>query len=249
MRERLARVLGELRHPRRPLLLTVGLVLGFTLMLAGQLRPPDPESRLPERYRLAALIERQQLDTARHKSQVELLRKQLEQERLRGSSQQAGLSEGARSISQASIQAGLVPVTGPGFTVTLDDSTLADSPTGNVNDLVIHSQDVQAVVNSMWSAGAEAVSINGQRVVSTSAILCVGNTLLLNGTVYAPPYEISAIGANRANFNSNELIRRLKTDTERYSLGFSVGRDQKLNIPAYSGSTKPLYAKPIAEKQ
>jgi uncharacterized protein YlxW (UPF0749 family) len=70
---------------------------------------------------------------------------------------------------------------------TPDDSSLRQLPTGNLNDLVIHSQDVQAVVNGLWKAGAEAVAINGQRLVSTSAVLCVGNTLLLNGTVHSPP--------------------------------------------------------------
>src|SRR5436189_127421 len=75
---------------------------------------------------------------------------------------------------------GLAAMRGPGLKVTLDDSKLDKPPAGNVNDLVIHSQDVQAVVNALWQAGAEAVAINGQRLVGTSAVLCVGNTLLLN---------------------------------------------------------------------
>ncbi len=91
---------------------------------------------------------------------------------------------------------GLVAAEGPGLVVTLDDSTDEESPSGNLNDLVIHSQDVQAVANGLWAAGAEALAVNGQRVVPTSAVLCVGNTLLINGTVHSPPFRFTALGAN-----------------------------------------------------
>jgi len=96
------------------------------------------------------------------------------------------------------------------------------SPSGNLNDLVIHSQDVQAVVNALWRAGAEAVAINGQRLVGTSAVLCVGNTLLLNGTVHSPPYEIAAIGAGRDKFEDDRLVRRLHDDADAFGLRFSI---------------------------
>src|SRR5205807_9178206 len=98
--------------------------------------------------------------------------------------------------------------------VVLDDSDLKHSPSGNVNDLVIHSQDVQAVVNALWRSGAEAVSINKERLVSTSAVLCVGNTLLLNGTVHSPPYDIVAIGATRDRFDADPLVDQLHEDAD-----------------------------------
>lgn len=85
-------------------------------------------------------------------------------------------------------------LSGPGVVVTLDDSDLARSPSGDPNDLIIHERDIQTVVNALWSAGAEAVAVNGQRLTSASAVRCAGNTLLLHGTVHSPPYEILAIG-------------------------------------------------------
>ena len=60
--------------------------------------------------------------------------------------------------------------------------------------LVVHQQDIQAVVNALWSGGAEAMTIQGQRVIATTGIKCVGNTVVLHGVPYAPPYVISAIG-------------------------------------------------------
>jgi uncharacterized protein YlxW (UPF0749 family) len=128
--------------------------------------------------------------------------------------------------------------------VTLDDSSLDEAPTGNVNDLVIHSQDVQAAVNALWHAGAEAVAINGQRLVGTSAVLCVGNTLLLNGTVHSPPYVISALGADRNKFEADLLVSRLHEDAKNFGLKFSVRSVNAVTIAAYDGSTTPKYARP-----
>lgn len=78
---------------------------------------------------------------------------------------------------------------------------LSDARTGGripdgytVDDVVVHQQDVQAVVNALWAAGAEAMTIQDQRVIATSAVRCVGNTLILQGRVYSPPYVITAIG-------------------------------------------------------
>ena len=127
--------------------------------------------------------------------EVDDLRLDVDRVRRVAAGTQAGTAGLQTQVDEIALAAGLVAVTGPGVEVSLDDSSLEESPSGNINDLVIHSQDVQAVVNSLWRSGAEAMSINGQRLVSTSAVLCVGNTLLLNGTVHSPPYVVRAIGA------------------------------------------------------
>jgi uncharacterized protein YlxW (UPF0749 family) len=230
------------RFPRRPLLVVVGAVLGFLVVVATQLHPADPESRLPERFRLTALIQRQQRENDEQRSAVEDLERQLASERTRGQSGDAESVKRQRQLDAMGLTAGLVSMRGQGFVVSLDDSSLAASPTGNVNDLVIHSQDVQAVVNGLWEAGAEAISINGQRLVSSSAVLCVGNTLLINGTVNAPPYEVTAIGADRTQFLDDALVRQLRADAERFSLHFSIGGLKQVEVPKYSGSVTPKYA-------
>ena len=84
-------------------------------------------------------------------------------------------------------------------TVTLDDAPRADQRSdlaagARPDDLVIHQQDVQGVVNALWAGGAEAMTIMGQRVVATTAVRCVGNTLLLHGRVYSPPFVVTAVG-------------------------------------------------------
>ena len=83
--------------------------------------------------------------------------------------------------------------------------TLSDAPKSEVDraakdgdttadQLVVHQQDIQAVVNALWSGGAEAMTLQKQRVVSTTGIKCVGNTVVLHGVPYAPPYVITAVG-------------------------------------------------------
>jgi uncharacterized protein YlxW (UPF0749 family) len=219
--------------------------MGFLLATAMRARPADPEARLPQRYRLADLIDQQERATAELRTRVADLRDQVAT--LRAARPAFGPGTGRQQeLRSASLAAGLVAVRGPGLRVTLDDSDKPESPSGNVNDLVIHSQDVQAVVNALWRAGAEAMSINGQRLVGTSAVLCVGNTLLLNGTVHSPPYVVSAIGASRDRFDNDRLVRRFRENVSTFSLVFTVERKAKLELPAYRGSTKFTYARPVS---
>jgi uncharacterized protein YlxW (UPF0749 family) len=231
---------------RSPAILVAAMLMAFLAVLAFRVRPADPETRLPARYRLADLIEQQQQSALQLREEVARLRAQVDAERAAGAGLEGGAAQQAEIVADTSTIAGLSAVTGPGLEVTLTDSKLAAAPGGgNVNDLVIHSQDVQAVVNALWRSGAEAISINGQRLVSTSAVLCVGNTLLLNGTVHSPPYAIKAVGASRDRFETDRLVRRLKQDAGTFGLGFSVTRQAKLELPAYRGSTKFTYARPV----
>ena len=217
-------------------------LIGFLFMTAIRSHPASPEARLPRQYRLAALIERQQRTAAELRSEVEHLRKDVATASLGPNSAEAAARASAMRSSR--LAAGLIAVKGPGMRVELADSSLKDSPSGDVNDLVIHSSDVQAVVNALWRSGAEAMSINGQRLVSTSAVLCVGNTLLLNGTVHSPPYVVSALGADRNKFNEDALIIRLRRDAEDFGLKLSIRSVGNVNIPAYDGSAAPKYARP-----
>lgn len=230
----------------RTLVVVACALFGFLTVVAVRTRPADPEARLPQRFRLAGLIEREQRSTAELRTTVEALRRQVADLRSQTTGRQAGAQAVAADIDAASLTAGLVPVRGPGLRVTLDDSQRDPAADVDVNDLVIHSQDVQAVVNALWRAGAEAIDINGQRLVATSAVLCVGNTLLLNGTVHSPPYAVSAIGATRDRFEGDALVRRLHDDAKAFGLRFSVSHENDLEVPAYHGAAEVRLAKPAA---
>jgi uncharacterized protein YlxW (UPF0749 family) len=87
---------------------------------------------------------------------------------------------------------------GPGLVVTLTDAKRDAEGRfprdASPDDLVVHQQDIQGVLNALWSAGAEGIQMQDQRLIATSAPRCVGNTLLLHGRTYSPPYVITAIG-------------------------------------------------------
>jgi uncharacterized protein YlxW (UPF0749 family) len=148
------------------------------------------------------------------------------------------------------LPAGLEAVTGPGLTVRLDDAPNTDSgslPAGaGVDDVVVHQQDVQAVVNALWAGGAEAMTIMGQRVIGTTAVRCVGNTLYLHGREYSPPFTIKVIGDRnlmRASLNQSPGVQAFQDAAIRWGLGYAVtDAGSKLSLPAYSEPPSLAYA-------
>lgn len=146
-------------------------------------------------------------------------------------------------ITQLERQAGLAPVTGSALQIFLDDAPRvpgSEIPAGfGPDDLIVHQQDVQAVVNAFWRGGATAVSVMDQRIISTSAIRCVGNTLYLQGRVYSPPFKITAIG-NTAELqlaiNNEPGVQTYKQYVERLNLGWKVNVLNEITLPAWEGS-------------
>ncbi|MDQ2836129.1 MAG: DUF881 domain-containing protein [Actinomycetota bacterium] len=145
------------------------------------------------------------------------------------------------------VPAGLVAMTGPGLTLTLDDAHPAVEPTDpdEANAIVVHQSDMQAAVNALWAGGAEAIMVMDQRLVQTSAIRCVGNTLLLNGRVYSPPFSIAAIGpagSMRAALNRSAGLRQYRKDADTYGLGYDLNGEGKISVPAYDAPIGLSYA-------
>jgi uncharacterized protein YlxW (UPF0749 family) len=233
------------RPPGRPLLAVACVLVGFLAVVTVRGRPSVPVGRLPRQFVLAGLIDRQQQTAVQLRKQVDVLRRQIDAIQADEASRRSSLAGQQQQLQRADLLAGLVAVRGPGIRVVLDDSNRRTWPTGNVNDLVIHSQDIQAVVNAMWRAGAEAIAVNDERLVSTSAVLCVGNTLLLNGTVRSPPYRIAAVGAARDRFDADALVKALHDQANTFGLLFSIFADANVAVPAYRGGTGLRYARRI----
>jgi uncharacterized protein YlxW (UPF0749 family) len=149
-------------------------------------------------------------------------------------------------LAQRSMQAGLRPVTGPAVTVSLNDAPADVAPEGVDADLlVVHQQDIQAIVNLLWAGGAEAMTIQGQRVISTTGIKCVGNTVILHGVPYGPPYRISAIGNQKRLqrvLETSEFVRIYREYVDRFRLGYEVRTDARVRFPAYRGALDLQYA-------
>ena len=156
---------------------------------------------------------------------------------------------GLPDLTAAAQRADSAAVTGPAVTVVLTDAPASVQPAGVDADLlVVHQQDIQAVANALWSGGAEAMTIQGQRVSSRTGIKCVGNTVVLHGVPYAPPYRITAIG------DAARLERALRTSpyltlyrqyVDAYRLGYDVSRQPRVEMPAYTGPSEFSHAQAV----
>ena len=158
-----------------------------------------------------------------------------------------------RHVARLEDPAGLVPRSGPGLTVTLSDAPedVINNTTRDLNYLVVHQQDIQAVVNAMWGAGATAVTVQGQRVVSTTGIKCEGNAVQLQGVPYSQPYRISAVGDQTALLNAIDSDRYLQVYREQaadpsISVGWDLQLEDSVTAPAYDGLLDLNYAKPLS---
>ena len=157
-----------------------------------------------------------------------------------------------REIEALKDPAGLEPRTGPGLTVTLSDAPedVINSTTGNVNLLLVHQQDIQAVVNALWKGGATAVTVEGQRIVSTTGIKCEGNAVQLQGVPYPQPYEIQAVGDQGALLTAIEEDPYLQTYREQaadpaISVGWDLDLESSVTAPAYDGLLDLSFAVPL----
>jgi uncharacterized protein YlxW (UPF0749 family) len=157
-----------------------------------------------------------------------------------------------KRIQKLADPAGLVPRTGPGVTVTLSDAPeeVINNTTRDLNYLVVHQQDIQAVVNAMWKAGAEAVTVQGQRVVTTTGIKCEGNAVQLQGVPYSQPYVISAVGdqtelLNEIGNDSYLKVYREQAADPSISVGWDLQLEDSITAPAYDGLLDLSYAKPL----
>ncbi|MFF9918839.1 DUF881 domain-containing protein [Streptomyces globisporus] len=155
-----------------------------------------------------------------------------------------------KALEQA---AGTTKITGDSVSVTLNDAPPDATanpgyPEPQPNDLVIHQQDLQAVVNALWQGGARGIQVMDQRLISTSAVRCVGNTLILQGRVYSPPYKVTAVGDPgklKQALNSSTAIQNYLLYVKAYGLGWKVDEDEAVTLPGYSGTVDLHHAQPV----
>lgn len=233
-----------------------GILLPTVLLIAGMLFATSARTSSGYDLRGGRVDELQQLISARTGAVESAQRRAADlQDQIDQATQNRAQSDSRLRDPQARADAlrnpvGLLAVVGPGITVHMDDAPRdADGslPEGaGVSDVVVHQQDVQAVVNALWAGGAEAMTLMGERVISTSAVRCVGNTLLLHGRTYSPPFVITAIGDTsrmQTSLNSSPGVALFRTAATRFGLGYRVTVEAgEVRLPAYRGPTSMSYA-------
>jgi len=214
----------------------VCVVLGF--MLAVQFRTTqDIRSSVPFQ-RIEDLSQR----LTQTEKEREILLKQVNELR-----QAAESGSATKENENAKMGAGLVSVEGPGLVVTIDDSKRLSKPGENPNLYLIHDEDMLKVINELWAAGAEAISINGQRLIATSEIRCAGPTVSVNNTRYSPPYEIKVIGEPQTLENSLKMRGGVIETLQFWGIQVNVKKQDIVDVPAFKGAFRFEYAKPVKE--
>jgi uncharacterized protein YlxW (UPF0749 family) len=234
---------------------TIGVVV--TAVLAGGLFALSAQasagtSLRTDRADQAALIRRAQANNEETRVRV----RALEKENLRAEAQYARADSSLAAVRAAgdalAPRGGFAPVRGTALEVVLDDAPRGQPVPADIppDYLVVHQQDVQAVVNALWRGGAEAMMLMDQRVISTSAVRCVGNTLILQGRVYSPPYRIRAIGdyaRMQSALDSSPEVSVYKQFVNLVQLEYKVSPLGVQTFPTFDGDAQLRYATPLAE--
>ena len=173
----------------------------------------------------------------------DLVRAEEELEKVRENiaSRDKELEKMEKEIKNANTLLGFTDATGTGVTITVEDG-ISTPNTLNPSDLLIHDLDILSIVNELKNSGAEAVEVNGKRVVSTTAIMCDGNVITINGEKVSSPFVINAIGLPEQMATLNRPGGYLE-----YLQGYSIKTDFKkaktITIPKYTGVINFKYAK------
>ncbi len=178
--------------------------------------------------------------------ELEQAEEQLEQEREKATQNDTELEQAQQKITEGNKITGMTEVTGPGVTITLTDGKGIATSTLNPSDLIVHDLDVLSVINELINAGAEAISINDQRWVLTTAISCRGNTIDINGQRIGAPFVIKAIGLPEYLAGLERVggyLEYMKQD----GVGVKLEKSNNITIPKYSGVINFEYLKNVEE--
>lgn len=168
--------------------------------------------------------------------EVAKLREQLTEQ------EKASESAVAEELQKLRILSGLTSLSGPGIVLTLDDSKLKGNEDAPADMYLIHYEDLLLVVNELFAAGAEAVSINGQRIITTSEIRCAGPTILVNSSRVTPPFEILAIGDAQTLQSSLEMRGGILEPMRPWGIQISITQKDQITVPPYKGTINFKYA-------
>ncbi len=220
------------------------VVVGFSVVAAGFTASAGRRAEAPQRQALLHLVTTRRSEVSDLGQAVRDLRSQLAAATRRSAQlDQQDRAQAAR-LDELAVMAGTQALAGPGVVVHLADAAQVPSGTADVGAYRIHDTDVQQVVNALFAAGAEAVSVNGDRLVATSPIRAAGATIVVNFQPLSSPYDVTAIGADPTAFNRSEIARRFKHWATVFGLGFAVHRRGRVTVPAYTGRTAIASATP-----
>ena len=220
-------------------LLVPAVLFGF--LVTSQWQGQQERSQIAVRYNApltdaAVALQKDQNDL---KAQLQDLRVQLDQIQANAATQSGATGELQTRIADLRAQAGLTALVGDGVIVQLDDSHTVAAGAANLDQAICHSTDLTDILNTAWRGGAQAIAVNAQRVVGTTSVYCVGSTIMVNGTLMSPPFNIAVIGPQNnvlGAFDDPRQLKDIKARRDAQGLGFRVTRASAIKVPAYDGA-------------
>lgn len=224
-------------------LLIIGTVIGLLVVSQYQAKPLTiTTERFEEINDQKEIVETLSKEQNYLKTQISVLREKLNEIQAKSIKK-----EDSQELDKLKELVGLSPVIGPGIKITFKDSpdTIRENLDVN-NDALVHAADLRDIINLLRVSQVEAISINGQRVLISSPISCVGNSILVNNTNLLPPFQIEAIG------DADVLLTHLSTNLKNTlpsiykrkienNLIFNIERKEHIVIPIYTGDLSLKY--------
>ncbi|MGB9376799.1 MAG: DUF881 domain-containing protein [Mycobacteriales bacterium] len=227
---------------RNLVLLVIGTLLATAFARASAQAPEAARTRAA----LAAEARSQSALTDKLQRQAEQLRNAVSADRASALAGSAAGKQAQASLARLELAAGLIAVRGSGLIVTVGDAgqgdpvTGASPPAGSTDAGRVQDRDLAQIVNALWASGAEAISINGQRLSPTSTIRAAGEAILVDFRPVSSPYQVRAIGHSgrmQALFAETRVARSFTTFVQLYGMRFSTGRADAITVPAAPASS------------
>jgi uncharacterized protein YlxW (UPF0749 family) len=231
---------------------TLGVaLLGLGFLVAAQLASEGPRVRYTtqERSPLVETATDLQTDQESLKATILDLRTRIQAAEHAGQGSAALVKDLNDQLQSARIAAGLIPLTGSGIVLQIEDSQEPADPEGNMQDLLVGARDLRTIVEEMWQAGAEAVAVNGERMTPTTAVIDIGPSILVNSAYLAGPYQVTAIGPDDlyARLSASPgFVDFLRARAEAWGLRVSIAEPESVDMPAFAGTVTLRYARPQA---
>lgn len=246
-----AHSLSHLHLSRWQIILAAALMVGG-FVVATQIRTERairehlrvPSTRLSE---LAILLQKQERYRASLEVELGALRAQLAVLAREAAAGQSSLARLNRELRTLRTQAGFVALEGPGVLIEMHDSPRPIQPGDDPNKTILHYTDIHAVMNDLWAVGAEAIALNGERIMTRTGINCVGTTILCNTKRIAPPYTITAIGDPTGLL---DYLSRPGSPVEilkAFEFPVRMQAVQRVTVPAYRGVSQFSIARPVTK--
>jgi uncharacterized protein YlxW (UPF0749 family) len=224
-------------------------LLGLGFLIAAQLAAEGPRVRYTSQERQPLVETATQLQERQDqlKARILELRSKIQSTEQAGEGSAALVKQLNDDLQTARIAAGLIPLTGTGIVLQLEDSVDPIAPGANEADYLVGARDLRAIIEELWTAGAEAISVNGERVTPTTAIIDVGPSILVNAAYLAGPYQVTALGPEDLYPRlsaSPGFVDLIRTRAQGFGIRVSVAEPDSVDVPAFAGTVTLRYARP-----